>query len=25
LERSAEALHAIVRDGVLKAMTEYNA
>lgn len=24
LERSAEALHAIVRDGVLKAMTEYN-
>jgi len=24
LERSAEALHAILRDGVLKAMTEYN-
>ena len=24
LERSAEALHAIVRDGVLKAMTDYN-
>jgi len=24
LERSADALHAIVRDGVLKAMTEYN-
>jgi peptidyl-tRNA hydrolase, PTH1 family len=25
LERSAEALHTILRDGVLKAMTEYNA
>ena len=24
LERSAEALRAILRDGVLKAMTEYN-
>lgn len=24
IERSAEALHAILRDGVLKAMTEYN-
>lgn len=25
LERSAEAIHTILRDGVLKAMTEYNA
>jgi PTH1 family peptidyl-tRNA hydrolase len=24
LERSAEALHTVLRDGVLKAMTEYN-
>jgi PTH1 family peptidyl-tRNA hydrolase len=24
LDRSAEALHAVLRDGVLKAMTEYN-